>query len=108
MSSRKFSALPSVKSSKRSISTGGSLLGRNLDYPSRGYAHEHSLVTVYRPRGCKAFVSVGFPGLMGCLSGMNDAGLTVAVLEVWHRRADEAEAVPVREPSGLVGARGGV
>jgi hypothetical protein len=64
-------------------STGGSLLGRNLEYPSLGYAHEYTLVTVYRPAGAKhAFACVGFPGLIGCLSGMNDVGLAVAVLEV--------------------------
>ena len=55
--------------------TGGVLFGRNLDYPSMGYIHEHTLVTVYRPTGKHAFVSVGFPGLVGVLSGMNDAGL---------------------------------
>jgi isopenicillin-N N-acyltransferase-like protein len=60
------------------------LLGRNLDYPSLGYAHEFGLVTVYRPTGKHAFAAVGFPGLIGCLSGMNDAGLAVAVLEVFH------------------------
>ena len=63
--------------------TGGTLLGRNLDYPSLGYAHEYTLVTVYRPTHARHhFATVGFPGLLGCLSGMNDAGLTVAVLEV--------------------------
>jgi isopenicillin-N N-acyltransferase-like protein len=63
--------------------TGGTLMGRNLDYPPLGYAHEYALVTVYRPVAAKhAFASVGFPGLIGCLSGMNDAGLAVAVLEV--------------------------
>jgi hypothetical protein len=66
-------------------STGGPLLGRNLEYPLLGYAHEYSLVTVYRPRGARhAFASVGFPGMVGCLSGMNDTGLTVAVLEVYQ------------------------
>ena len=56
--------------------TGKPLLGRNLDYPSLGYAHEYSLVTVCRPNGAKhAFAAVGFPGLVGCLSGINDAGL---------------------------------
>jgi predicted choloylglycine hydrolase len=59
------------------------LLGRNLDYPSLGYAEQYGLVTIYRPRGKHAFVSVGFPGLVGCLSGMNDAGLAVAVLEIF-------------------------
>jgi predicted choloylglycine hydrolase len=63
------------------------LLGRNLDYPSLGYAHEYSLVTVYRPDGARhAFASVGFPGLVGCLSGMNDAGLSLAILEVFQAR----------------------
>jgi isopenicillin-N N-acyltransferase-like protein len=68
-------------------STGGPLLGRNLDYPPLGYADEYSLVTVYRPCGARhAFVSVGFPGMVGCLSGMNDAGLTVAVMEAYQVR----------------------
>jgi len=76
--------------------TGQPLLGRNLDYPSLGYAHEYSLVTVYRPAGAKhTFASVGFPGLVGCLSGMNDAGLSLAVLEVfqikaWRKRIDSS------------------
>lgn len=70
---------------KRSAA-GTPLLARNLDYPSLGYAHEYSLVTVYRPNGKHAFASVGFPGLVGCLSGMNDAGLAVAVLEVFQVR----------------------
>jgi hypothetical protein len=68
--------------------TGKPLLGRNLDYPSLGYAHEYSLVTVCKPDGAAhAFASVGFPGLIGCLSGMNDAGLAVAVLEVFQVKA---------------------
>jgi hypothetical protein len=76
--------------------TGAPLMGRNLDYPSLGYAHEYSLVTVYRPEGARhAFASVGFPGLIGCLSGMNDAGLSVAALEVFqikagHKRIDHS------------------
>jgi hypothetical protein len=64
--------------------TGKPVLARNLDYPSLGYAHEYSLVTVYRPNGKHAFASIGFPGLVGCLSGMNDAGLALAVLEVFQ------------------------
>src|SRR5207248_2021824 len=54
--------------------TSGPLLGRNLDYPTLGYVHHYSLVSVYKPCGAKhAFASVGFPGMVGCLSGMNDA-----------------------------------
>jgi predicted choloylglycine hydrolase len=63
--------------------TQGPLMGRNLDFETLGYLHEYSVITAYRPDGKHAFVSVGFPGLIGCLSGMNDAGLSVAVLEVF-------------------------
>ena len=66
--------------------TGAPLFGRNLDFPTLGYLHEYSLVTVYRPRGKRPFVSIGFPGMVGCLSGMNDAGLALAVLEVYESR----------------------
>ncbi len=59
------------------------IFGRNLDYPSMGYLHRYSLVTVYRPKGKRAFVSVGFPGMLGCVSAMNDAGLTLATLEAY-------------------------
>ena len=70
-----------------SRSAGGApLLGRNLDYPSHGYAHHYTLVTAYRPAGKKPFVSVGFPGLIGVLSGMNADGLALAVLEVFQSR----------------------
>jgi hypothetical protein len=70
--------------------TGGPLLGRNLDYPPLGYAQDYSLVTVYRPGGGRhGFALVGFPGTVGCLSGMNDAGLAVAVMEVYQAKDGE-------------------
>ena len=70
-----------VVESERSA-TGKPLFGRNLDYPTLGYVQEYSLVTVYRPQGKHAFAAIGFPGLIGCLSGINEAGLSLAVLEV--------------------------
>ncbi len=69
--------------------TKGPLLGRNLDYPSLGYIQKYSLVTIYKPKGKHAWVSIAFPGLGGCISGMNDAGLTVAVLESFKTRPNE-------------------
>jgi hypothetical protein len=63
--------------------TGTPLLGRNLDFFPLGYLHEYSLVTVYAPHGCLKFVSVGFPGTVGCFSGMNEAGLAAATHEVF-------------------------
>ncbi len=62
--------------------TGGLLFGRNFDFPTFGVLDQISLVTVYRAKGKHAFVSVGFPGMIGCVSGMNDVGLSLAELEV--------------------------
>ncbi len=84
-------ACSEVAVDKDRSATGGPLLARNLDYPSLGYIHEYTLVTVYRPKGKHAFASVGFPGLVGVVSGMNDAGLTVAVLEVMDTKKGEAK-----------------
>ncbi len=85
--------------------TGGVLFGRNLDYPSLGYIHEHTLVTVYRPTGKHAFASVGFPGIVGVLSGMNDAGLCVAVLEVYDAKEGEPHFNPKGVPYALCNRR---
>lgn len=85
--------------------TGGVLFGRNLDYPSLGYIHEYTLVTVYRPTGKHAFVSVGFPGLVGVVSGMNDAGLSVAVLEVYDAKKGEPHFDPKGVPYALCNRR---
>jgi hypothetical protein len=77
--------------------TGRLLFGRNLDYPTLDFLHLYTLVTVYRPRGKHAFASVGFPGLLGCLSGMNDAGLSLATLEVYRTR----DGAPLFDPRGV-------
>jgi isopenicillin-N N-acyltransferase-like protein len=62
---------------------GGPLFGRNFDFPPMGFLDKYSLVSIYRPKGKHAFVSVGFPGLIGVVSGMNDAGLALATLDVY-------------------------
>jgi isopenicillin-N N-acyltransferase like protein len=59
------------------------IFGRNLDYPSMGFLQYFTLVTIYHPKGKHSFASVGFPGMLGCVSGMNDAGLALATLEVY-------------------------
>lgn len=76
--------------------TGQLLCGRNLDFPTLGYLQDYSLVQVYRPTGKHAFATVGFPGLAGCLSGMNDKGLSVAVLEVYSSH----DGAPKYDPKG--------
>lgn len=62
--------------------TGGPLMGRNFDFLTLGELHKHSVVIVYRPHRLHAFASVAFPGIVGVFSGMNDAGLAVATLDV--------------------------
>lgn len=62
---------------------GVGLLARNLDFPTLGYLQHYTLVTVYHPAGKHAFASVGFPGMVGVLSGMNDAGLALTANEVY-------------------------
>jgi hypothetical protein len=98
---KKFLACSAVLVEGRLSTTGGPLLGRNLDYPSLGYVHQYSLVTVYRPAGKRAFATVGFPGLLGALSGMNDAGLSLAVLEVLDVKAPEPNFNARGTPYGL-------
>jgi predicted choloylglycine hydrolase len=61
--------------------TGKPIFGRNMDYLGLGYLHEYSLVTIYRPKGKHAFAAIGYPSMVGIVSGINDAGLTVTALE---------------------------
>jgi len=60
---------------------GRPIFGRNLDFPSLGVAHKYSCVIVYHPKQGRAVASVTFPGLIGVLSGLNDAGVAAAVME---------------------------
>lgn len=59
--------------------TGSPLFGRNLDIFIASVLQPYNLVAVYRPEGKHAFVSIGFTGLLGVTSGMNDRGLALAV-----------------------------
>jgi predicted choloylglycine hydrolase len=70
-----------VVAPEKSVS-GTPLFGRNLDFFLIAQVNEYSLVTIYRPKGKHAFASIGFPGIFGCMSGMNDAGLALASNEV--------------------------
>jgi hypothetical protein len=72
---------------------GGPLVGRNLDFPGLGIAHRYGIVSVTHGRGRRAAASVAWPGFLGTLSGMNDAGLVVAVMLVYGVE-DAEEGVP--------------
>ncbi len=72
-----------VVTPKRS-KTGELIFGRNFDFPPLGVLHKYHCVLVVKTKGKRPFVSVGYPGLVGVISGMNDAGLTVATLDVYQ------------------------
>jgi hypothetical protein len=77
--------------------THGPLFGRNLDFYTLGLLDKYSLVTIHRPKGKHAFASIGFPGVFGCLSGINDAGLALAVHEVFFAH----DGAPIFNPKGM-------
>ena len=56
--------------------------GRNLEFISLNVADKYSTVFVYHPEGRYPFVSIGWPGMIGVLSGMNEHGLALANMEV--------------------------
>ncbi len=61
------------------------LFGRNVDFPVTGTTVKSSLLVAYHSKKHKPFVSVGWPGLSGAVSGMNADGLCVANLLVMGR-----------------------
>ena len=78
--------------------TGDVVFGRNLDLPPFAHLHELTIVTVYRPKGKHAFASVGFPGIVGVISGMNDAGLSLAVNEIYESKDNAPKYSPLGTP----------
>jgi len=83
-------------------SSGEMLFGRNMDMPTYGVIHRYSLVTICRPKGYHAFVSVGFPGLIGVVSGMNDAGLALACLDSGPAKDGSPAFLPQGAPLALM------
>ncbi len=87
----------------------GSLLhGRNLDYHFRGTPLEdhgavarimaaRSILFVHRPRGRAAFVSVGWPGLVGVTTAINEEALSLGNLTSYLR-----SATPNGTPSAIL------
>ncbi|OWK46433.1 C45 family autoproteolytic acyltransferase/hydolase [Fimbriiglobus ruber] len=62
--------------------TGGPLFGRNFDWlPSDGM-REHTFLAVFHPEGKRSFAIVTVSPIIGCISGMNDAGLSCTLNEI--------------------------
>jgi hypothetical protein len=57
--------------------------GRNLDFWSLDIADKYTTLFIFHPTdGRYAFATVGWPGMIGVLSGMNEHGLCLANMEV--------------------------
>ncbi|MGD0383455.1 MAG: C45 family peptidase [Thermoguttaceae bacterium] len=91
-----FSCSSLIVETSRS-SAGGPLFGRNLDFYTFGMLDKYGLVTVHLPKGKHAFAAIGFPGFFGCVSGINDAGLALAVHEVYLSK----DKAPMFNPKGV-------
>lgn len=77
--------------------TGGTLYGRNFDFPFKDVLEEYSLVIVYRPTGRKAFAMVTFPGILASNCGMNEDGLTLGANTV----SKSGDGSPAFDPAGM-------
>jgi hypothetical protein len=57
--------------------------GRDLEFPGLDVADKYTTLFIVRPNdGRYAFASVGWPGMIGVLSGMNEHGLCLASMEI--------------------------
>ena len=69
--------------------TGEPIFGRNFDWlPSKGMT-EHTLLAVYHPTGKHAFAAVTVTPIVGCISGMNDAGLACTINEIHLKKSKD-------------------
>lgn len=94
---RRMGGCSALMINKDHSKTGGILFGRNFDFPPLGILDKYGIVTVAHPKGKRSFVSVGYPGLLGAISGMNDAGLCLATLDVYRSK----DGSPAFDPSGV-------
>lgn len=85
--------------------TGAIIFGRNLDFPNVGHMDRLSLVSLYRPEGKHAFASIGFPGLVGVISGMNDQGLCLATFDAYAANDGSQMFNPQGVPLALLNRR---
>ncbi|MCO5167386.1 MAG: C45 family peptidase [Planctomycetes bacterium] len=90
------SACTAFVASGAATATGELLFARNMDFPPAHLLGPRTLVTLVRPAGKKAFVSIGWPGVTGVISGMNEDGLCAAILiNMGGRKGGPGEATPL-------------
>lgn len=72
--------------------TDAPLFGRNFDWlPSKGLT-EHTMLAVFHPEGKRSFATVTICPIVGCVSGMNDAGLACTINEIRLKQCKDKAA----------------
>ncbi len=66
---------------------------RNLDWLSQTGMHEDRLITAYHPEDGVPFVSMGYAGVIGCLAGMNAAGVSFSQIGAFSA-SEELDGIP--------------
>lgn len=70
------------------------LVARNMDFFPPLILARHTVIQVVRAPGRLAYAAVGWPGMVGVISGMNEAGLAACVLLNWLG-ADPGDGEPL-------------
>ncbi len=53
----------------------------SISHPLTSVLNKHSALMIYHPAGRNQFAAIGWPGMIGVLSGMNEYGLSLACME---------------------------
>ncbi|MBN2587700.1 MAG: T9SS type A sorting domain-containing protein [Candidatus Fermentibacteraceae bacterium] len=63
------------------VLSGAPAISRNLDYyvDTGGMVLDHSILLTFEPENGQDWIAVGFPGFAGCLSGMNESGVSACL-----------------------------
>ncbi len=78
----------SFAAANEATSDGELIQGRNVDWSFMDFAVEYPTVIIYEPEGgAMPFCSIGYPGIVGLLTGMNLEGITASAL--WSDSTDE-------------------
>lgn len=83
---------------------GPPVIARNMDFFPPGPLGQATVLQVARAPGRHAYAAVTWPGMVGVISGLNDAGLTACILLNWHgAQVQPGEPLPLRVRQLLAG-----
>lgn len=72
--------------------TGAPIFARNFDWMNSKGIDRHTLVVVWRPSGKRAFATIAISPITGCVSGMNEDGLSVTINEIHLNQSKDQPA----------------